>query len=59
MYTCAGREMWGSLITHISMVTPMVAWDGPVGIGGWDNAIRIEGVEVCLSFNAFCMVGCF
>ena len=32
--TCVQGERLGSLITHISRVSPMFAWDGPVGSGG-------------------------
>jgi len=32
--TCVQGERLGSLITHISRVPPMFAWDGPVGKGG-------------------------
>lgn len=34
IYMCAGRGALAPLITHFSMVAPMFAWGGLVGLGG-------------------------
>lgn len=59
IYTCTWREA-DSLITHTSIISPMVAWDSPVVGRGIRTCYQDMWIDdMYLSCNAFRRGGCF